>query len=388
MSLFDVPGWSIGAEPVAESSSLSKKRKRSIDDTDKTTVSDNLEKLVKRLKGTKSQNSISGLGGESKKDKKKRLKEEKREREKEEKKKSISLPKQLRPFADEQVPRKSESLSNDYSVHKHTAKRNSAQRMSVLGRSPAKERIDHDGLTVLQQGMKHSLDGARFRLINETLYKSSSDEACKMIREDPHIFEEYHTGFRRQVQSWPTNPIEHYTTILSRYPSKTVIADLGCGDAALAKGLNPLGLNVLSYDFVSDGAFIVEADICSQLPLPGSEGEEGKKSDGDGHIVDVVVCALSLMGTNWPGCLREAWRVLKPSGELFIAEVASRFTNVEQFQSLVGLLGFKLSSKDDSNTHFTLFVFRKVPRQKLSEKEWKKILSQGRILKACEYKRR
>jgi hypothetical protein len=49
--------------------------------------------------------------------------------------------------------------------------------------------------------------------------------------------------------------------------------------------------------------------------LPGSEvdsdgGEES--SQGHAQIVNVVVCALSLMGTNWPNCIRESWRILCP----------------------------------------------------------------------------
>lgn len=85
-----------------------------------------------------------------------------------------------------------------------------------------------------------------------------------------------------------------------------VIADLGCGDAALAKALIPKGICVLSYDLKSDGAYVIAADICSGLPLPGAV-------DGStGQIVDVVVCSLSLMSINWLKCIREAWRVLKP----------------------------------------------------------------------------
>ena len=87
------------------------------------------------------------------------------------------------------------------------------------------------------------------------------------------------------------------------------MADLGCGDASLARALVPQGLNVLSYDLVSDGVYVVEADICATIPLPGSDPDEGA---GEGHIVDVAVCALSLMGSNWPKCIREAWRILKP----------------------------------------------------------------------------
>ena len=150
-----------------------------------------------------------------------------------------------------------------------------------------------------------------------------------MMRDDPKIFEEvcssrifscnswptvsqYHAGFRHQVLSWPKNPVQHYVSLFESYPTKTVIADLGCGDALLARSLVPKGINVISFDLVSDGEFVVEADICEKIPLPGSEGDKETKSSGEGQIVDVVVCALSLMGVNWPTCLREAWRILKP----------------------------------------------------------------------------
>lgn len=142
---------------------------------------------------------------------------------------------------------------------------------------------------------------------------------------------QYHTGFRHQVSSWPSNPVTHYIEQLSLYPEKTVIADLGAGDAALARSLVPSGMTVLSFDLVADGKYVVEADTCSKLPLPGSEsGEEEQgldpsteakekdiKGEGVGGVVDVVVCALSLMGTNWPGTIREAWRVLRPGYVFF-----------------------------------------------------------------------
>lgn len=105
----------------------------------------------------------------------------------------------------------------------------------------------------------------------------------------------------------PKNPISHYISTLASYPKGTVIADLGCGDAALARNLVPRGLIVLSYDLISCSSFVVEADICKHIPLPGGEGE----SDNEGQVVDIVVCSLSLMATNWLYCIREAWRVLK-----------------------------------------------------------------------------
>lgn len=155
-------------------------------------------------------------------------------------------------------------------------------------------------------------------------------------------------------------------SLFESYPQKTVIADLGCGDAVLAKSLVPKGICVVSFDLVSDNGYVVEADICEKIPLPGSEGFKEAKSSGEGQVVDVVVCALSLMGVNWPTCLREAWRILKPGwvtlvtlylimrlfripflyrGALHIAEVTSRFTDLESFLNLVGSLGFRLKVK-------------------------------------------
>lgn len=117
------------------------------------------------------------------------------------------------------------------------------------------------------------------------------------------------------MQSWPKNPVDEYISALANYPPHTVIVDCGAGDAKLARTLTPRGFPVISYDLISVDPFVAEADCCAKIPLPGSEGPEKAdmpKSEGEGQIVDVVICALSLMGTNWPGNLREAWRVLKP----------------------------------------------------------------------------
>ncbi|KAG6817204.1 hypothetical protein H0H87_011562 [Tephrocybe sp. NHM501043] len=339
MPLFDVPGWAVGAPPIAETSTgTSKKRKRPVayEPYDLKAAEANIEKLIKNLKLPSAEAPPSA--------KKKTLaasddgKTEIRKPKKTKKAKIAVAEEKTRPTPAK--PIKSKKREKDHTSTEQS-KRTIKKDPSVNASSQSKA----DGLTALQKGMKESLDGARFRIINESLYKSDSLHAHEMMKEDPRVFEDYHTGFRHQVQLWPTNPVEHYISVLSSYPNKTVVADLGCGDAAMARALVPQGLTVLSYDLVSDEAFVVEADICSKIPLPGSEPAQTEKSEGDAHVVDVVVCALSLMGTNWPNCIREAWRILKPGGELKIAEVASRFTDIEEFQSLVGLVGFRLKSK-------------------------------------------
>jgi len=161
-----------------------------------------------------------------------------------------------------------------------------------------------------------------------------------------------------------------------------VIVDLGCGEAALAKALIPKGLTVLSYDLISNEPFVIEADICSKIPLPGGEEE------AVGQVVDVCVCSLSLMNTNWIFSLREAHRVLKQTGILKIAEVSSRLSDKKAFEKLVKSIGFQMVTKDVSNTHFIKFEFRKTTRSWNSEHEWSRLHEQSGVLKPCDYKRR
>lgn len=199
-------------------------------------------------------------------------------------------------------------------------------------------------LTPLQAAMREKLVSARFRHLNETLYTRPSAEAFHLFQDSPEMFTEYHEGFRRQVEVWPENPVQNYikeikTRAAVRNPPRNrhdfsnpidsnllplprkngccYIADLGCGDAALATALEPvkqkLHLNIRSYDLQTGGnPLITKADIAN-LPLPGGS-------------VDVVIFCLALMGTNWIDFIEEAYRILRWKGELWIAEIKSRFT--------------------------------------------------------------
>jgi len=158
----------------------------------------------------------------------------------------------------------------------------------------------------------------------------------------------------------------------------------------------------------------VEADFLEKVPLPGRvgglkaasvEGEEakidGQKKKQKGtegvseasEVVDVVVCCLSLMGTNWVGGIYEACRILKQGGTLHIAEVTSRFISTSAFNSKVQSFGFELISENSPSTHFTLFEFKKispVPQGPArGEEGWDGRIKQGEeILRPCVYKKR
>ncbi|KAK2759511.1 25S rRNA (adenine645-N1)-methyltransferase [Arachnomyces sp. PD_36] len=200
-------------------------------------------------------------------------------------------------------------------------------------------------LTPLQQSMRQKLLSSRFRHLNETLYTTPSSHALDLFTSNPELFAEYHAGFSRQVaESWPSNPVDGYIKSIKargairpgykrqKHTSQAqdplpraqrgvcTVADLGCGDAQLARALSPamksLNLKFLSFDLHVSNPAVTKADI-SALPL------------GDG-TVDVTIFCLSLMGTNWVSFVEEAWRILRSDGkgECWVSEVKSRFGKV------------------------------------------------------------
>ncbi|KAF2774562.1 hypothetical protein EJ03DRAFT_263619 [Teratosphaeria nubilosa] len=183
-------------------------------------------------------------------------------------------------------------------------------------------------LTPMQSAMRQKLISARFRHLNETLYTAPSVQALELFDQSPEMFEDYHAGFRQQVTTWPENPVDNFiATIRSRGKVKppkthgtTIIADLGCGDARISQTLkdsndiSSLNLKIHSFDLHSPSPLVTKADI-SNIPLP----------DGS---VDVAIFCLALMGTNWTSFIEEAYRILHWKGELWVAEIKSRFGRV------------------------------------------------------------
>jgi hypothetical protein len=60
----------------------------------------------------------------------------------------------------------------------------------------------------VQDAFKARLAGSRFRILNEELYTTTSTNSYDKFKENPELFEQYHDGFRHQVESWPENPVD------------------------------------------------------------------------------------------------------------------------------------------------------------------------------------
>jgi ribosomal RNA-processing protein 8 len=222
-------------------------------------------------------------------------------------------------------------------------------------------------LTPMQAAMRQKLISARFRHLNETLYTAPSATSLALFADNPEMFDDYHSGFRQQVTTWPENPVDNFirtirdrakvklynqnkafrdvkrgkapkveekeaeeeeestatktaATPLPRTHGTCTIADLGCGDARLAATFHEDGsgsrynLKINSYDLQSPCKFVTLADIAN---LPCADGSH-----------DVAIFCLALMGTNWIDFVEEAYRILHWKGELWVSEIKSRFGRV------------------------------------------------------------
>lgn len=237
--------------------------------------------------------------------------------------------------------------------HQQTTEKNPKEEKAAPPAPPAAPAPATAKLTPLQASMREKLISARFRHLNETLYTRPSAEAFDLFQESPEMFTEYHEGFRRQVEVWPENPVDSYIEDIKarakvRHPPRNriannqpvtpsmlplprpgagprdppnpratcTIADLGCGDAKLSAALQPLKqklrLDLRSFDLQTGGSPLVTRADIANLPLADNS-------------VDVAIFCLALMGTNWTDFVEEAYRVLRWRGELWIAEIKSRF---------------------------------------------------------------
>uniref|UniRef100_A0A1I8EG37 Ribosomal RNA-processing protein 8 n=1 Tax=Wuchereria bancrofti TaxID=6293 RepID=A0A1I8EG37_WUCBA len=215
---------------------------------------------------------------------------------------------------------------------------------------------------------REGIDSSLFRYINEQLYTMSGAKAMELFRKDPQAFKLYHKGYQKQANKWPFNPVRIIIQwIKSLKHNGLVIADLGCGNATIADALSHIA-TVYSFDLVAANDRVMACDM-SMVPLCDES-------------VDIVVFCLSLMGTNLNEYLMEANRILKKSGFLKIAEIASRFISLKQFIHAVAKMGFAITGKMMKNGgYFVILEFMKTG--KVVQKR-----PIGLILKPCLYKKR
>ncbi|SCU85768.1 LANO_0C05270g1_1 [Lachancea nothofagi CBS 11611] len=343
-------------------------------------TSENLEETVKEsVKESAKKTASSSRYNQTSENPEEIVKESVKESVKEADKETVkeTAKEKVKETTNEKPPSKKRKLSNSDAT---TGVKDAISQESHASKKP---------LTALQQKMMAKLSGSRFRWINEQLYTISSDSALDLIKKQPGLFDEYHDGFRSQVQSWPENPVNVFVDQFrtrSQKPvnapgglpglqsdKKIVVADMGCGEAQLAQDLNNYFAQynrkqkkhfkkhcvVHSFDLKKPNKLVTVADI-RNVPLPNES-------------CTVVVFCLALMGTNFLDFIKEAYRLLAPRGELWVAEIKSRFADRQgdEFVNAIKLLGFFHKKTDDTNKMFTRFEFFKPPQDIIEERKAK-----------------
>lgn len=320
------------------------------------------------------------------------------------------VPEPTKETVEKKEPKEASSKKSKKADAPVKTKNNSKQKPSAeeskpeeIPAAPVKKPELKTKLTPMQLKMQQKLSGARFRWINEQLYTTSSSDALSLFKKQPHVFEEYHQGFKHQVESWPENPVDtmvkNFKLRLQKplnapgglpadYSGDIVVADMGCGEAKLSLQVSKLRggpksrrarFKVHSFDLHKANDRITVADMAN-VPLPDES-------------VHVVVFCLALMGTNLEDFVKEALRILKPQGEIWVAEIKSRFditdkgTDVQRFVDTLKGYGLHHKATDDSNKMFVRFEFVFFPKQQKTKFiEGEK--DERPLLKPCIYKRR
>jgi len=233
---------------------------------------------------------------------------------------------------------------------------------------PAEATTPTRGKKSIGDKAKEKLSAARFRYLNEQLYTQPASQSYKTFSKDEKLFRVYHSGYQQQAGHWPIDPLNVIIASCLKLPETHEIADMGCGEARLARSVPN---TVHSFDLVSLNSAVTACDM-SHTPLEAGQ-------------VNVVVFCLSLMGTNVKDFLFEAGRVLKVGGTMKVAELESRFQDgysAEQFISDVCKFGFKNTWKDLRKEYFYFMDF-----EKIGDVKKKKKLPEI-TLKPCLYKKR
>ncbi|KAM0743355.1 hypothetical protein ACQRIT_003532 [Beauveria bassiana] len=348
--MFAVPGWSVSADSLKaekvgaqDGATVGKKRKRPGRPRDQEVTADNFTQLYESVVEGRNPNAPKKKDKSSKRQKKDGATEDLQPQDKED---NCSTEQKHKQQIDGKKSKDKKEKKKKRDKHTNQNETGDSQAASdakepETAAIPAQLPSVPPKLTPLQAAMREKLISARFRHLNETLYTKPSEDSFSLFQDSPEMFDEYHEGFRRQVKVWPENPVDSFlqdirsrgkvrqpikgkpgarpsslaTSPLPRTGGTCTIADLGCGDAALAQSLQSekgkMRIDVKSYDLQSPHALVTKADIAN-LPL-----EEGS--------VNVAIFCLALMGTNWIDFIEEAFRILHWKGELWVAEIKSRF---------------------------------------------------------------
>jgi superfamily II DNA or RNA helicase len=164
-----------------------------------------------------------------------------------------------------------------------------------------------------------------FSELNKNWSISNSKTIHKRLQSDKSEWEYYHTLYRQKRKTWNQIPYMEIAKKIKERP-EWIVADMGCGENLLSKEVSN---KVHAFDYVAIDNDVTACDM-SSIPLADQE-------------INAVVFCLSLMGSNYLDYIKEAFRVTKPYGNIFICEPKKKVERrLEVLKKEIESIGFKI----------------------------------------------
>ena len=162
-----------------------------------------------------------------------------------------------------------------------------------------------------------------FSILNQKWSTSTSKKTHKRLQQNPEEWFLYHQLYSEKRKTWSEIPFKLISSWIKR--KDFIVADLGCGQNLLKEEIKKN--KVYSFDHYAIDESVIACDI-SSLPL-------------EDDSVDISVLCLALMGSNSKDYLKEAYRIIRPMGYLFIAEPKKKqIDKIDELTQLLKEIGF------------------------------------------------
>ena len=185
-------------------------------------------------------------------------------------------------------------------------------------------------------------------LVNEIHRRANtatSSTMHKYFATNKREWQKYHDARDRIRAEWTEDPQDVIASMINKCGACGTIADLGCGRNELKEKITVPYYKWMSFDHVANDESVIEADTTNLSEYVSDES------------IDAAVYCLSIWGRNKIDYFKEATRMLRHGGTLYVAEPTDK-ANQSLFLADVVNMGFELC-EFTPNTKFTYFVYRR-----------------------------
>lgn len=171
-----------------------------------------------------------------------------------------------------------------------------------------------------------------FSQMNKSWSTSKSENTFKRLKNNQKEWFYYHDMYKKRREDWDEIPYIEIAQKIKERP-EWIVADMGCGENLLSKEVTN---KVHAFDYVAIDKDVTACDM-SSIPLQDNE-------------IDAIVFSLSLMGSNYLDYIKEASRVVKLYGNIFICEPKKKVEKrLEVLKKEIISTGFKIVEVNKSS---------------------------------------